>query len=251
MGQAAELAGLLGSRSLSGSSPYRSRTACGLAARGRTPGGPRGWRSARRPCGNGRRAASTASAVAEGPVDRVEQRAAAVDAVERQLAGQVEARAPCSPGRLGSPARNGSNGAAQEAGVLAGQERAVVAHPVGHVDEVGQVPARSAGASPAPSRTAGSCRATGRVISRPPASRVAAGQREVVAGVVVADRVVDRADERQVVGLLRQHRQVLAEEQARHRRGDRPELAADRPRGRRASCPRGRCAPGPLRGRRG
>ena len=56
-------------------------------------------------------------------------------------------------------------------------------------------------------------------------------QRVVGTGVVVADRVVDRADQRQVVRLLREHRQVLAEQEPRHRRRDRPELAPDAERG--------------------
>ena len=94
---------------------------------------------------------------------------------------------------------NGSNAAPRKPRVLAGQERAVVAHPVGRVDEVGQVAPRAA-ASPGRSRRAGNCRAPGAVISRP-TERLAPGQGEIGPGVVVADRVVDRADKRQVVRL--------------------------------------------------
>ena len=130
------------------------------------------------------------------------------------------------PGRLGSPVTNGSNAAAEEPCPLAGQERPVVAHPVGRVDEVGQAPAGRAEL-----RQHGAERrevsGDGLVISRPPDDRRPAGQRVVGPGVVVGDRVVDRPDERQVVGLLRQHRQVLAELAARHGRLDRLELAAD------------------------
>ena len=48
---------------------------------------------------------------------------------------------------------------------------------------------------------------------------------------MVADRVVDRADQRQVMRLLGEHRQVLAKREPRHRRRDRPELAPDANRG--------------------
>ena len=147
------------------------------------------------------------------------------DALQRELAREVQAGDPVArEARVAGDER--LELAPEEAGVLAGEERPEVAHPVGRVDEVGEVAARRPELrQDRPERREVRRR---RARDQPPiGDRRLPRQREVGPGVVVVDRVMHRAHERQVMRLLRQERQVLAEREPGHGRRDRPELAAN------------------------
>ena len=168
-------------------------------------------------------------AAAQRTIEGAEQCSPAIDAVQRKLSGQLETgHAVVGPARVARD--EWVECRAQKPCILAGQKRAVVAHPIGSVDKVGERPARWL--KLCEHRTH-----RGKVVGRrrgdqaPGFERLAPGQGEIGPGVVVGDGVVDRAHERQVVGLSGQERQVLAERKARHGRCDRLELAADLNRG--------------------
>ena len=159
--------------------------------------------------------------------------------------GAGRGRGPGSPAGSGRRRRTARTAPPRKPASWPGRNEPLLLIQSGSVDEVGQGPARSGRSLARTEPNGGKLSGPGRRDQPAVDRRVAAGQGVIGAGVVVADGVVDRADEGQVVGLPREHRQVLAELEARGRSWRSAGTRPGPPRGRRASCPRGPGAPGP------
>ena len=164
-------------------------------------------------------------AVAHGAIKCAQERTPAAHAIERDFLRQIEPGHAVT-GAAGVARDEWLECRAEEAGILPGQEVAVVAHPVRRVDEGRQ---RIAGRPKLRHDRAYRRKVVGRRGGDQPTGleRLSPGQGEIRTGVVVGDRVMDRADQGQVVGRSGEQGKVLAEREPGHGRGNRLELAAD------------------------